>query len=82
LVCPHRWISSDVAKASATIVVLCVLEVLPGLRAIVLCLFILISWAVVDEQLLLGIFQAFVVEGSRRESSLVELLEFICSAAI
>lgn len=77
LICPHRWIPSDIAETGATIVVLCILEVLPGLRAIVHCFLILISLTIVNEQWLLSTFQAFVMEFSRCESSIVELFEFL-----
>lgn len=82
LVCPHGGIPSDVAEASATIVVFCVLKVLPGLLAIIVQFFILVTWAVVNEQRFFGVSQTFVVEGSSCESSFVELLELLCAAAI
>lgn len=82
LVCPHRRISGDVAETSATVVVLCILQVLPGLRIIIRFHLILISWAVVDEQGFFGIFQTFVVEGPRCEGGFVKLLEFAGAATI
>lgn len=82
LVCPHGGISSNVAETGATIVVFCILQILPGLRTILLCFLILISWTIVDEQLLVAFGQTFIVKGPRCESRLIEHLEFFSAATI